>query len=517
MKTLRSHTCGKWHEATSGFVPLVDPCTEQTIAQVSSEGIDFGAALEFARETGGRALREMTIGQRAELLAGMSRVLHEHREELIDLSLVNTGSTRKDAKFDIDGATFTLSHYAELGRSIGERRTFSDGEGIQLGRSPRYWGQHLLLPRTGCAVHVNAFNFPAWGPAEKAACALLAGMPVISKPATSSAWVTERLVEIVVEAGLLPVGALSLICGSTGDMLDRLGSQDVLAFTGSARTALALRSKQNLLASGTPVNIEADSLNAAVLGPDVDDDSETWGLFVRDVEREITQKTGQKCTAVRRIIVPVSRLAAVQEALVERLSEVIVGNAGSAANVGMGPLNTRAQLQEVTQGVSQLRGEAEMVLGTGERIDGVGSPAGKGFFFGPTLLRARDSASAGDIHELEVFGPVATLLTYDGTAVAAAGLVARGGGTLVTSVYSNDTKFLGEYLDHGGSISGRLYMGSEKVAGQLAGSGLVMPQMLHGGPGRAGGGEELGGMRGLDLYLQRVALTGDRSLVGRLA
>jgi len=458
----------------------------------------------------------MTFSERAEILSAMSSVLHQHRDELIALSLRNTGTTRKDAKFDIDGGTFTLAHYAALGREIGDARHLADGEGIKLGQSARFWGQHLLVPLSGAAVLVNAFNFPVWGFAEKAACALLAGVPVIVKPATSSAMLTERCIEIIVEAGVVPEGLVSLICGATGDLLDMLGGQDVLAFTGSASTALALRQKQNLLASSARVNIEADSLNAAVLGPDVDLSSETWALFIRDVVREMTQKSGQKCTAVRRILVPAERQEAVRDRLCEELGHVVTGNPLDGS-VNMGPLATAQQLDDAIGGVARLREQTELVFGSGERIDGFGNEAGTGFFFGPTLLRASDASAASLVHELEVFGPVATLMAYDGTAGDAATLVGRGEGSLVTSLYSNDIEFINGYIAVGGSTSGRLYLGSEKVAGQLPGSGVAMPQLLHGGPGRAGGGQELAGLKGLELYLQRVALTGDRVIVERVA
>ena len=516
MKTLRCFVENRWHEADSDFAPLVDPCSEEQIARASSRGVDFAAAVDHAREEGRTALGELDIGQRGALLIEMARVLQERRDELIELSLQNMGATRKDAKFDIDGGAFTLAHYGELGRSIGERRMFVDGEGVRLGRSARFWGQHVLLPLRGVAVHVNAFNFPVWGFAEKAACALLAGVPVITKPATSSALVAEQAVSAVIDAGILPEGALSLICGSTGDLLDRLGPQDVLSFTGSASTALSLRGKTNLLESSTRVNIEADSLNAAVLGPDAAPGDETWAVFVSEVFREMTQKSGQKCTAVRRILVPTERASDFREELCERLAAVVVGNPTERA-VQMGPLATAAQLDDAISGVAKLREEAEFVHGQGERIDGEGNPTGKGFFFGPTLLSASDPSSASAVHEHEVFGPVATILEYDGSAEVAAELVARGGGSLVTSVYSDDREFLASYIERGGSTSGRLYIGSEKVASQLPGSGLALPQVLHGGPGRAGGGEELGDLRGVSLYLQRVALTGDRGMVERLA
>jgi oxepin-CoA hydrolase/3-oxo-5,6-dehydrosuberyl-CoA semialdehyde dehydrogenase len=515
MRTLESYVEGRWRSADSGFTPLVDPCSEQTVAQVSSRGIDFAAALAHARERGGPALRELTAARRGALLQELSAALAAARDELIALSLASTGTTRKDAKFDVDGAIFTLAHYAELGAALGERGVLADGAGLQLGRSARFWGQHVLVPLAGVAVHVNAFNFPVWGFAEKAACALLAGMPVVTKPGTSSAAVAERAVRIVVQAGVLPDGALSLVCGSAGDLLDRLGPQDVLAFTGSASTARELRAKTNLLASSTRVNVEADSLNAAVLGPDVEEGSETWAAFLRDVAREITQKTGQKCTAVRRVLAPSARLGAVEQALVEALGTVVAGNPADAS-VTMGPLATAGQLDEACRGVALLAREARVVHGSGRRIDGVGNPAGKGFFFGVTLLSTDDPAAAAAVHAHEVFGPVATMMPYDGSAEEAARLVAAGGGTLVTSVYSDDRDFLRRYLALGGAATGRLYVGSDKVAAQLPGSGVALPQLVHGGPGRAGGGTELGGLRGLELYLQRVAVSGDRALVERL-
>ncbi len=516
MKKLRSHVEGRWHESSDGFRPLTDPCSEEIVAEASSAGVDFGAALAYARETGGRTLRGMSFAERGALLKAMSKSLHARRDELIALSLTNTGATRKDAKFDLDGATFTLAHYARLGKQLGDKQVLVDGESVQLGASARFSGQHALLPLRGCAVHINAFNFPAWGFAEKAACAVLAGVPMISKPATSSAMVTERCIEILVEDEIVPAGVLSLICGSTGDLLDRLGPEDVFSFTGSAATASKLRGKANLLDSSTRVNIEADSLNAAILGPEVETGSESWFCFVRDVAREITQKSGQKCTAVRRILVPADRIDEVEAALIEQLSATVTGNPADSS-VTMGPLATADQLEDTIAGVAELAGQARKVFGTGERVDGVGNPAGKGYFFAPVLLRADDALAANLVHDREVFGPVSTLLPYDGSAAAAAERIALGGGSLVNSVYTNDVDWLREYVGLGGCYSGRLYIGSEKVAGQLPGSGLAMPDMLHGGPGRAGGGEELGGLRGLNLYLQRVGLMGDRGLIERAA
>ena len=516
MKTLKSYVCGKWHAAGSGFVPLHDPATEEEIARVSSAGVDFGAALDYARRRGAPALAALTFAERGQILKAMSKALRENRDELIELSRVNNGATAGDGAFDVDGASGTLAFYAAYARRLGERRSLVEGEGVPLARTDGFWGQHLLVSRQGVAVHVNAFNFPAWGLAEKAACSLLAGVPAITKPATATAMVTERAVEILVAEGVLPEGALQLVCGSTGDLLDRLGPQDVLAFTGSADTALRLRQGANLLAANVRVNVEADSLNAAVLAPDVAEGSPAFELFVKDVVREMTQKAGQKCTAVRRILVPVERVGVVTEALAARLGAVVTGNPADES-VTMGPLATAHQLADAERGVAELAQGARIVHGTGRRADGAGSPPGKGWFLAPTLLRADDARGAGAVHRREVFGPVATLLPYHGGADEAAEVNALGGGTLVTSVYSDDDVWVSDFVAHGGAATGRLYVGSAGAAEAAPGSGLVLPQSLHGGPGRAGGGEELGGEVGLKLYMQRLALQGARDMVQRVA
>jgi len=514
MTTLRSYVHGAWHEADAGFRPLVDPSTEREIARVSSRGVDFGRVLEHAREVGGPALRALSFAERAGLLKETSRVLRENRDELLELSRVNTGTTTPDGAFDVDGASGTLAWYAGFGRRLGDRSWLAEGDGVQLARTEGFWGQHVLVSRRGVAVAINAFNFPVWGFAEKAACALLAGMPMIVKPATATALVAERAVTLVLEAGVLPEGALQLVSGGTGDLLDRLGPQDVLAFTGSADTARTLRDRENLLAACTRINVEADSLNAAVLAPEHSDAAHE--LFLRDVAREMTQKSGQKCTAVRRILVPAKLLAAAQEALAGRLAKVVTGDPADDS-VTMGPLATAQQLRDAEDGVAELAEEAEIVHGTGRRADGTGAPEGKGYFFPPTLLRAGDARAAGAVHRREVFGPVATLLPYDGSPADAAAIVALGGGTLVTSVYGDDPEWIADFLAGVGSSTGRLYVGSEASASEAPGSGIALPQSQHGGPGRAGGGEELGGLVGVALYLQRVALQGHRAEVDRLA
>ena len=503
MRTLRSHVEGKWVDGKEPFATLVNPATEEPVARTSTAGIDFGAVLEYGRAQGGAALRELTFAQRGEILKSWSKALHAARDELLGLALQNGGNTRGDAKFDVDGAIATLAHYAELGAQLGSLRSLRDGEAVQLGRTARYAGIHLWVPRDGVAVHINAFNFPAWGTAEKAACALLAGMPIVSKPATSTALVAFRLAEI--GAPLLPAGAFQFLCGSPGDLLDRLGPQDVVAFTGSSQTAAKLR--EQLSRRGARLNVEADSLNAAVLGPDVQPGSATWDLFVQDVVRDMTQKAGQKCTAVRRIFVAGDRLPSAQEALVDRLAQVRVGDP-ARAEVTMGPLSTADQLRDVRAGIAKLSSEAQPVFGGDGSVKAL-APEGKGYFVSPVLLLSRDPAAAKVLHKDEVFGPVATLAP----ARNPADLVRRGGGGLVCSVYSDERYFLRQCVLEIAPYHGRIYIGSEKVAGQTLGPGTVLPQLLHGGPGHAGGGEELGGLRGLQLYSQRVAIQGDRALL----
>jgi 3,4-dehydroadipyl-CoA semialdehyde dehydrogenase len=515
MKDLGSYVSGKWIAGKGKPAELVNPATEEVLATTSTEGLDFDAALAFARETGGPLLRAMSFVARGEMLRAMSKAVHAKRDELLGLAQQNGGNTRGDAKFDVDGAIGTLAAYADLAPELGDGHVLADGDGIQLGRSARLFGQHVWTPRVGVAVHVNAFNFPAWGLAEKAATALLAGMPVVSKPATSTALVTHRMMEILAEANVVPAGVLSLVCGSAGDMLDRLGGQDVIAFTGSSVTAAKLRAGKSVLAHATKINVEADSLNGAVLGPDVESGSDVLNLFVTDVVREMTQKAGQKCTAIRRIYVPRAMVGAVLELLGERLAAVKTGDP-SKDDVTMGPVATAQQLRDVVAGIERLTTCAKIVVGTGKRIDGLGAPAGKGFFVAPTLLHAPEPRPGDAVHEHEVFGPVATVMPYDDVP-SLVRLVAAGGGGLVTSVYADDKDFLRSVILGLAPHHGRLVIGSSKVAGQALPPGMALPQLLHGGPGRAGGGEELGGRRGMALYMQRTALQGDRALLEMLA
>jgi len=512
--TLKSYLCGRWQAGGGEPAVLVNPATAQALAEVRSDGLDRAAALAHAREAGGPALRTLGFARRAELLDRMSKVLHERRDELLEIAIQNGGNTRSDAKFDVDGATSTLAAYARLGAALGDGQVLPDGEGTQLGRSPRFFGRHLLAPRHGVAVQINAFNFPAWGFAEKAACALLAGVPLLCKPATSTCLLAVRMFEILVEHGELPEGSIQLLSGAAGDLLDHLGPQDLLAFTGSADTGLELRGRRNLLQHSVRVNIEADSLNAAVLAPSFEE--ETYDLFLQDVVRELTQKAGQKCTAIRRILVPDDAVERVRADLLERLSQYVVGDP-ARPDVRVGPLATRRQLEDARAGLRRLSECATIVLGGPDPVEDLPEANRAGYFLRPTLLIAKDSRRADAVHQHEVFGPVATLLPYDGTAAGAGELVSRGHGCLVSSAYGDDRRWMREIVEALLPWNGRIYLGSAQAAGVAPGPGVALPDLVHGGPGRAGGGQELGGLRGLDFYMQRTAVQGFKGLLDRLS
>jgi len=498
MLQLRSYVSGRWLAGSGPAQTLLNPTTEEPLAQASSEGLDLRAALEHARAAGGPALRAMSFAERGAILKAIADAIQSEREALLDLGIANGGNTRSDAKFDVDGAIATLLGYAELSSSLTGRYLL-DGEGIQLGRSARFHGQHVFVPRHGVAVHINAFNFPAWGFAEKAAVALLAGMPVLSKPATSSAMVAHRIMELVVERKLLPEGALSFLVGSARELLPHLGAQDVLAFTGSGGTGMQLRTSRAAVENSVRINIEADSLNAAVLGPDVEPRSDMYELFLKEVVRDMTQKAGQKCTAIRRVLVPYAVSSSVREDLVELLGTIRVGDP-KFEDTRMGPLASREQLADVREGVQRLGGR--------HAFGGVGPVGPKGFFISPVLVEEPGPA----VHEREVFGPVASLVRYSENPEE---IVARGNGGLVSSVYSDDQEFVERMVQGIAPYHGRLYLGHPKV--ELSpGPGTVLPQLVHGGPGRAGGGEELGGPRGLAFYMQRVALEGSRPVIQKL-
>ncbi|MCB9754746.1 MAG: 3,4-dehydroadipyl-CoA semialdehyde dehydrogenase [Myxococcales bacterium] len=525
MRTLPSYLVGTWQQPQTGEgdrrAELLNPATEAPLAVVGAAR-ELDRAVAHGRDVGGPALRAMTIAARGEMLQKLAKKLHEHREELIEIAIASGGNTRGDAKFDIDGATGVLAAYARLARELGDDPWIVEDEAAPIMRTSKIRVQHVLLPLRGVAVHINAFNFPAWGMVGKAAVAWLAGVPVLSKPATSTSLLAHRIAELIVASGLVPEGAFQLLMGSAGDLLDHLGAQDVVAFTGSAGVGALIRGHAKLVAHNTRVNIEADSLNAVVVGPDVEEGSELFDLVVRDCVIEMTQKAGQKCTATRRILVPQERLEELRSALVERLDEV-AGRTGDPASKGvrMGPLATAQQLADAREGVARLLADdgVSIVRGDPARAEFTDVPAGKGYFFEPILLEATPERAAdpgASVHALEVFGPVSTLLPYDGSVEQAAALVAHGGGSLVTTVYSDSRKFTAGAVAALGPFLGRLVLADEKHAGGSMAPGCVFPQGNHGGPGRAGGGAELGGLGGLRLYLQRTAIQGGAGQLARV-
>lgn len=504
MQILESYLSGSWQSGQGDGTALENPTTGEIVARCSTTGLDLGAAVRYAREVGGPALRKMTFAERAAMLKGLSAAIHEVREELIEMGSRNGGNTRGDAKFDIDGATGTLAAYASFGKRLGDRPFLVDGDGQQLGRTARFWGQHIRVPRQGVAVHINAFNFPAWGMMEKAACSLLAGVPVIEKPGGATALIAWRVAQVVVESGLVPEGAFQFMCGSAGDILSHLNGQDCVAFTGSAATGAKIRGHETLVREGVRVNIEADSINAAVLAPDVDASSETYGLFIGNVGLDMCQKAGQKCTAVRRIFVPRERVDEVKADLIADLGRYPLGEP-QEKTTRLGPVAHSGQHKDVQAGIARLAETCEIVHGGPE-------PPRDGCFVQPTLMLAKDP-EAEILHELEVFGPVATIIPYDGSVEQAVDLVNRGGGGLVVSGYSNDGDWSQSFVLGVAPYHGRIWMGSDRMAEQALPPGMVLPNLVHGGPGRAGGGEELGALRGLEFYTQRTAIQGFKSFV----
>jgi 3,4-dehydroadipyl-CoA semialdehyde dehydrogenase len=510
MQLLASYLHGTWSPGSGSRTPLVNPATEEVLAEVSTGGHDLAAAFSHARQAGGPELAALSFAQRGALLGALAKAIHGAREELIALAVANGGNTRSDAKFDIDGGAVTLSHYAELGAKLGNGTLLADGEPIQVGRTARMAGQHVWARRRGVAVHINAFNFPAWGTCEKLACALLAGMPVISKPATATALVAHRLAQLF--EPLLPKGVLQLLVGPAGTLLDNLGPGDVVAFTGGSSTARTLRMHPKIIEHGVRLNIEADSLNAAILGPDIDLGSEAGNLFLADVVRDMTQKTGQKCTAIRRVLVPEGRFKDVCDAIRERVASIAIGDP-AREDVRMGPLATAQQRDDVKAGIARLAAATESVHGGNGEVTPVGVAAGKGYFVGPVVRSTTSPMDCAPLNSHEVFGPVSTVGSYNGDASFAAAFVARGEGCLVSSAYSDDRDWVASFVGAAAPWAGRLYLGSTKMASQSPGPGTVLPSLLHGGPGRAGGGEELGGERGLHMYMQRCALEGDASVL----
>mgnify|MGYP000311231247 CR=1 FL=1 len=504
---------GRWQTGTGTGTPLLDPVLGTELARVSSAGIDLAEGFAFAREQGGQALRALTYGQRAALLARIVEVLQAKRDSYYEIATANSGTVARDSAVDIDGGIFTLGYFAKQGAALGEARVLLDGERIRMAKDPAFQTQHIQVPTQGVALLINAFNFPSWGLWEKAAPALLSGVPVIIKPATATAWLTQRMVQDVIDAGVLPVGALSVICGSSAGLMDQLQPFDVVSFTGSAETARIIRSHRAVSELSVRCNIEADSLNAALLSPSATADGEAFQLLVSEVVREMTVKSGQKCTAIRRIFVPRALYPAVAQAIGAKLAKTTVGNPRNDS-VRMGALVSQEQKQNVLAGLAQLKTEATVLFdGTPQAwVDADDASA----CVAPVLLGTETPLSAQILHAVEVFGPVSTLMPYDSIEEAYA-MIRRGEGSLVCSVYSEDPAFTAQAAYELASSHGRVHAISPDVAALHSGHGNVMPMSLHGGPGRAGGGEELGGLRALNFYHRRSAIQGSTQALDQLA
>jgi oxepin-CoA hydrolase/3-oxo-5,6-dehydrosuberyl-CoA semialdehyde dehydrogenase len=510
---LRSYVIGSWVPPSAEGVPLLDAVTGEQVDTISSAGVDMRAALDYGRAVGGPALRELTFHQRAAILKSLSLFLREHRPELYALS-ARAGSTLFDAKFDVDGGIGALASYASKGRrDLPDGTVLLDGDAEPLGKGGQFLGQHILTPRHGVAVQVNAFNFPVWGPLEKFAPAFLAGVPSLVKPASATAYLTARLAELMVESGLLPEGALQLICGGVGDLFDHLTDQDLVSFTGSASTAARLRANPTVVARSVRFNAEADSLNCSVLGPDATPGTPEFDLYIKQLVTEMTVKAGQKCTAIRRALVPEPLLDAVAEAASARLAKVVVGNPADQS-VRMGALAGLDQREEVRRSLKALLSAGTAVFGDPERVEVTGADAERGAFISPVLIRAEDAGRA-EPHEVEAFGPVSTLIGYRDTAHAVE-LAARGLGSLAGSVVTGDAGFARDVVLGAAPWHGRMLVLDTDDAAESTGHGAVPPMLVHGGPGRAGGGEELGGIRGVTHYMQRTAVQGSPKVLAAI-
>jgi oxepin-CoA hydrolase/3-oxo-5,6-dehydrosuberyl-CoA semialdehyde dehydrogenase len=503
MALLRSYVNGHWVTPAGDGRPVLDAVTGDEVARVSSAGIDMAAALTYGRSVGGPALRELTFHQRAGLLKALGSRLREHREELYALS-ARTGATLADSKFDIDGGIGVLLSYASKGRrELPNDTVYIDGALEPLDKSGQFAGQHIMTSRLGVAVQINAFNFPVWGPLEKLAPAFLAGVPSLIKPASQTAYLTARLVELMTDSGLLPAGAVQLICGGAGDLLDHLTEQDLVSFTGSAATARQLRAHPVVIGRSVRFNAEADSLNCSILGPDAGPGSPEFDLYIAQLVTEMTVKAGQKCTAIRRAFVPDQVAGPVGDAVAERLAAIVVGSPAEPA-VRMGALASLEQREEVRRSVKGLLGAARLVFGDPEHVEVVGADGERGAFVSPLLLRC-DDAGRAEPHEIEAFGPVATIMGYTSTAEVIE-LAARGLGSLAGSVVTSDAEFAREVVLGTAPWHGRLLVLDRDDAAESTGHGSPLPPLMHGGPGRAGGGEEMGGIRGVLHYMQRTAV-----------
>ena len=514
LSTLENYALDSWRPGEGQTADISSAVTAEKISVTGSGGLDFKAMLEHARNVGGPALRAMTFHQRATMIKQLGLAIMERKDELYALNL-STGATAKDGWIDIEGGAGTLFSMASKGkRELPDSTVLLDGEPERLSKHGTFIGQHIYTSRHGAAVLINAFNFPVWGMLEKMAPALLAGMPVITKPATSTAYLAEATVRIMIETGLLPKGAVQLIVGSTGDLLDHLTGQDVVSFTGSARTAAKLKVHPRVVSESVRFVAEQDSLNASILGSDATKDSEEFDLFVKEVCREMTVKAGQKCTAIRRALVPAALLDEAQAAISARLAKTTIGDP-ALDDVRMGALVSQAQRNDVREKVAELSSEAQIVFGSTDTPDIIGDGAQSGAFISPILLRCDTPMTSDKVHSVEAFGPVATIMPYTDIDQAIT-ILQRGEGSLVMSAFTYDANIARELIMGAAAFHGRVAIIDRDSAKESTGHGSPLPTLVHGGPGRAGGGEELGGVRAVKHYMQRSAVQGTPDVISKI-
>ncbi len=509
MKTA-NYVEGRWMPHSGEGIPQYDAITGELIATCGSDGLDYASMMDYARRQGGPVLRKMTFQERGLMLKQLALHLHGIRKKYYPVSY-RTGATKGDSWIDIDGGIGTLFAYASLRKKFPDARFFVDGEAAGLSKGGTFIGQHIMVPKHGVAIHINAFNFPIWGMLEKLSVNLLAGVPAIVKPSEVTSYLTEAMVRDIIDSGILPEGALQLVCGSGIGILDPVTEQDVVTFTGSAATGRMLKVHPSIVNNSVPFNMEADSLNAAILGPDAAPGTPAFDLFVKEVYREMTVKCGQKCTAIRRIIVPEKWVEDVQLALAARLSKLVIGDP-RVEGVKMGALANKEQQEEVRRRIEKLKEDSTVVFGGSEQLEVQGGDPEKGAFFAPVVLFNDQPFRKQGSHNVEAFGPVSTLMPY-GDLTEAIELANMGKGSLVSTVATADPEVARTYVMESAPFHGRILILNEESAPESTGHGSPMPLLAHGGPGRAGGGEEMGGVRGVKHYLQRTAVQGHPTML----
>lgn len=510
MNKLGNYINGEWINGEGEGQLLYNAVTGESIATASTKGLDFKSIIEYGRSVGNPALRKMTFHERGNMLKALAIHLRDHLDKFYSVSY-QTGATKADSWVDIEGGIGNLFANASLRRKFPDDVICVDGESHNLSKNNTFMGLHILSPKEGVAVHINAFNFPVWGMLEKIAVNLLAGMPAIVKPATVTSYMTQVVVKEIIASGILPEGALQLLCGNAGDLLDHVNSQDVVTFTGSASTGLLLKSNKNILAGNVPFTMEADSLNCIVLGNDVTPDTPEWDIFIKEIRKEMTLKAGQRCTGIRRIFVPENKLEDVHIALGKALSQTIIGNPLNST-VRMGSLAGMSQRKEVKEQVQKLLASSQLIYGSLDSVQVVDADAEKGAFISPILLLNEKPHAASEPHNIEAFGPVSTLMPYKDIDDAIA-LSKLGKGSLVSTIVTANPKEARLYIIGASTHHGRILVLNNECAKESTGHGSPLPLLVHGGPGRAGGGEEMGGIRGVKHYLQRTALQGSPTML----